>query len=169
MIEIELNNEQTTHKIDKKRLIKAAQAILKGEGVTSASISLAVVDDPTIHDLNRRFLQHDYPTDVLSFVLDRTDDHLEGEVIVSADTAAELSAEYDWSPTDELLLYVIHGMLHLVGFDDKSPTKRRAMRAKEREYLAHFDLEPHYPDEPDSTPKKKATEKKTTAKKKKAR
>ena len=49
---------------------------------------MAVVDDPTIHDLNRRFLDHDEPTDVLSFMLDDEGGRLEGDVIVSADTAA---------------------------------------------------------------------------------
>ncbi|MCA9206082.1 MAG: rRNA maturation RNase YbeY, partial [Planctomycetales bacterium] len=65
-------------------------------------------------------------------------DHLDGEVIVSADTAESTAADYDWPPAAELLLYVIHGTLHLVGFDDKSPEKRVVMRAKEAEYLDLF-------------------------------
>lgn len=147
MIEIEINNEQTNHRIDKKQLVKAARLVLKEEGVENATISLAVVDDPTIHDLNRRYLQHDYATDVLSFVLDDSDGHLDGEVIVSADTAATNAAEYGWSPADELLLYVIHGMLHLVGYDDKSPVKRKTMREKERQYLAFFEIAHRYVNE----------------------
>jgi probable rRNA maturation factor len=110
--------------------------------VRSARLSLAVVDDGTIHELNRRFLKHDYPTDVLSFLLERDGDRLEGEVIVSADTAKRVSAEYDWPAADELLLYVIHGTLHLVGHNDTSPSDRAAMRGEERRYLVQFGLDP---------------------------
>ena len=93
------------------------------------------VDDPTIHALNVQYLQHDYPTDVLSFVLEQTDNRVEGELIVSADTASREAAEAGWSPHDELLLYVIHGTLHLVGYDDHQPTDQAEMVAAEARYL----------------------------------
>ncbi len=109
-----------------------------------ADVSLAIVDDPTIHRINREFLQHDYPTDVLSFLLERSADRLEGEVIASADTAIGSAARYGWAPADELLLYVIHGTLHLVGYDDLAPEPQVTMRERERDYLKHFGLEPRY-------------------------
>ena len=71
-------------------------------------------------------LNHDWPTDVLSFVLEDDDGHLEGEVIISADTAAAAAAELGWPPAAEQLLYVIHGMLHLVGYRDKTPDEAAA-------------------------------------------
>ena len=58
---------------------------------------------------------HDYPTDVISFVLEREDEHLEGEIIVGVDTAMELAKDSQWNWEFEFLLYVIHGCLHLVG------------------------------------------------------
>ena len=118
--------------------------VLAEEGIQRATISLAVVDDPTIHDLNRRFLQHDYPTDVLSFVLDSGPGYVDGEVIVSADTATAAAARYGWTRDDELLLYVIHGALHLVGYDDQTPAAQQAMRDRERLLLRHFGLVPRY-------------------------
>ena len=97
----------------------------------SARLSLAVVDDPTIHELNRRHLNHDWPTDVLSFVLEERDGHLEGEVILSADTAAAAATEVGWPAAAEQLLYVIHGMLHLVGYRDKTdPRHSKCVRPK---------------------------------------
>ena len=78
------------------------------------------MDDETIHELNRRLLDHDWPTDVLSFVLEDDGDHLEGEVILSADTAGDGRRRTRQLAAEEQLLYVIHGMLHLVGYDDKS-------------------------------------------------
>src|SRR4051812_47696364 len=109
MFDIQLNNEQLSHPIDEQRLIAGCRAVLAGEGLKDAQISLAVVDDPAIRELNRKFLQHDYATDVISFVLEDHGDALEGEVIVSADTAAAMAAPFGWTTDDELLLYVIHG------------------------------------------------------------
>src|SRR3954471_17469195 len=75
--EISLTNEQSRHAVDEQRLIEAARAVLQDSEFSSAAISLAVVDDETIHELNRRHLNHDYATDVLSFVLEDDGQHLE--------------------------------------------------------------------------------------------
>jgi probable rRNA maturation factor len=145
MLSVEVSNLQSRVDFDVERMQEVAGAILRDAGVRQARLSLAVVDDPTIHALNRRFLKHDYPTDVLSFLLEREGDRLEGEVIVSADTALRASAEYAWPAADELLLYVIHGTLHLVGHNDTSPSDRAVMRGEERRYLVQFGLRPPEP------------------------
>ena len=121
MLTIECNNRQTTHLVEESRLIQAAKRILADAQITTGEISLAIVDDPRMHELNRQYLQHDYPTDVLSFILEEDEGFLDGEVIVSADYAAREAAQFGWSTDDELLLYVIHGLLHLVGYDDLAP------------------------------------------------
>ncbi len=139
--QIALVNEQSGHPVNDAQLTKAAAAILEDSPFSSAVISLAVVDDETIHELNRRHLEHDYPTDVLSFVLEDDGDHLEGEVILSADTAATIAAELGHPAADEQLLYVIHGMLHLVGYDDKSSADAEEMRAAEARFLHKFGVE----------------------------
>ena len=135
MIEIEIADEQSLMQVDEGRLKRIVRAIIADHGVRNSRISIAIVDDPTIHRLNRQYLQHDYPTDVLSFVLDDQDDFLEGEVIVSTETAASEAADFDWPAEDELLLYVVHGILHLIGFDDKTDAERTRMRGAERSYL----------------------------------
>lgn len=138
LIEVSLANEQSKHAINERQLIDAACAVVRDSRYTSANISIAVVDDPTIHELNRRHLEHDYPTDVLSFTLEDDGEHLEGEVIISSDTAAAAAAEYGWPAAAEQLLYVIHGTLHLVGYRDKSPADMAEMRAAEQKYLSRF-------------------------------
>jgi probable rRNA maturation factor len=139
-----LANQQCEHAVDERQLIEAVHLVLRDSAFTSATISLAVVDDPTIHDLNRRYLNHDFPTDVLSFGLDERAGHLEGEVILSADTATAEAAEIGWPPAAEQLLYVIHGTLHLVGYRDKTPDEAQAMRAAEAKYLRRFGIDiPH--------------------------
>jgi len=94
-----------------------------------------VVDDPTIAKLHQQFLDDPEPTDVLSFVLERSEQSLEGEVVASADTARTCAPRYRSTPEEELLLYVIHGTLHLVGYDDTTPRQRAVIRKKEMEYL----------------------------------
>lgn len=149
-LEVEVANEQNRLPIDEVRLTATTRQVLSGEGISSGTISIAIVDDLAMHALNRRFLDHDYPTDVLSFVLERKVSsadgpggpsyELQGEVIVSADTALATAARYEWSPTDELLLYVIHGCLHLAGYDDQTEEARAAMRQRERFYLAELGI-----------------------------
>lgn len=142
--DILLSNQQSRHEVDEPQLIDAARAVLLDSAFSSAMISLAVVDDAAIHELNRQYLDHDWPTDVLSFVLDDNGSHLEGEVILSADTAAAVAQELGCSAAAEQLLYVIHGMLHLVGLCDKSAAEAQAMRAAEAKFLRQFGFEPSF-------------------------
>jgi probable rRNA maturation factor len=141
MIQIEILSE--TDATADPRLRQAVEAIFRESLIERATLSIAIVDDPTIHRLNRQYLDHDYPTDVLSFLLERDERGLEGEVIVSVDTAARRAVEFGWSTADELLLYVIHGTLHLVGYDDQTESTRAEMRAAERRMLTIFEIEPH--------------------------
>lgn len=147
MIQIDLANRQSGVAVGEARLSSAVEMVLVGESFAEAVISLAIVTDPTIRDLNRRFLAHDEPTDVLSFVFQRRPGYLEGEIIASGETAAANAARFGWSVEDELLLYVIHGTLHLAGYDDASPEALAEMRARERTYLSRLGLEPRYDDE----------------------
>jgi probable rRNA maturation factor len=139
---IEIAEEHVAQAFDHSRLKKGVREILAEAGVRSGEISVAIVDDRRMQELNRQYLDHDYPTDVLSFVLehDPTAGSLEGEIVVSAEYAAREAERYGWTAGDELLLYVIHGCLHLVGHDDQTPQGRTAMRAAETKHLASFGL-----------------------------
>jgi probable rRNA maturation factor len=144
MIRVEIANEQDVLPVDEALLREAIVRVLTEAQIQDAVISLAIVDDAAIRPLNAQFLGHDYVTDVLSFVLEQSAGRLEGEVIVSAETAQASAARFAWRPHDELLLYVIHGALHLVGQDDLEPDLQAEMRHQERRHLAHFGLSPHY-------------------------
>lgn len=137
MYTIDIADEQTIVNVGHPQVTQIARAILAGEGISRATISIAIVDDPTIHELNRRHLDHDYATDVLSFVFDEADG-LDGEVIVSAETAARSAADYDTTAERELLYYIIHGMLHLTGYTDKEESCTSQMRAREQFYLGQL-------------------------------
>lgn len=147
---IEISNRQSLLELDLQRLRAAVAAVLEEEGFETAAVNIAIVDDATIHDLNRRFLNHDEPTDVLSFPMGDAE-ALEGDVIVSAETAIRSAARYDWPAADELLLYVIHGTLHLADYDDIDADARAKMRNRERHYLAALGLQPKYDQPIDAT------------------
>jgi probable rRNA maturation factor len=131
---ISFTNETETP-VDAEQIELAIRWALADSPYDEATVSIAVVDDETIHELNRQFLAHDYPTDVLSFTLEDDPPQLEGEIVVSVDTARQNAAEAGWSADDELLLYVIHGTLHLAGYLDKDPEDFAEMRAAEATVL----------------------------------
>ena len=132
---------QTRHKVDAKLLKAAARLVTTSAGITRGEISLAVVDHATMHDLNRKYLAHDYPTDVQSFVLEQGDGELDGEIVVSADYAIREAPKYGWTLREELVLYVIHGALHLVGYDDSTPEAKAQMQERETHFLRELGIE----------------------------
>ena len=121
-------------------LVRAVEAALRSRGVEEATVELAVVGDAAMHGFNNRWLGHDYPTDVLSFVLE--EDPLEGQLFVNPDYAAREAAAHNWPDHElpaaarELMLYAAHGALHLCGLDDATEQQRRAMRRAEAAALA---------------------------------
>jgi probable rRNA maturation factor len=115
--------------------------VLEGERIGDAEVSLAFVDNQTIQPLNKRYLQHDEATDVLSFPLSEPNARrLAGELVISAEIAKLQAEEHGHPVQAELALYVIHGLLHLCGYDDKTPAGAAAMRERERYYLEHLGL-----------------------------
>ncbi len=138
VLRVLIANQQSTLAINEARLQAAVRAIFRDSPYHSGTISIAVVDDLTIHEINLQYLQHDYPTDVLSFVLEDQAPNFEGELVVSTETAVRNATEYNWRAESELLLYVIHGALHLVGYRDKRPTEIAEMHAAEAKCLSEL-------------------------------
>lgn len=163
MYQIEIANEQDSLDVELDYIEEVVNYVLSVEKVTSAEISVALISDSHIHELNRTYLNHDYETDVLSFLLeesggDAIDDtsaesltadkrrgegkRIVGEVIVSTETAIRSAESYNWRSIDELTLYLVHGVLHLLGYDDLSENELEIMRFRENELLLHWQLTP---------------------------
>jgi probable rRNA maturation factor len=136
MGKIAIASPQEIVPIDRGRMRQVVRTVLDGEGVGDAEISLAFVDNPTIHRLNKRYLDHDEPTDVLSFPLSEPGSRkLAGELVIGVEVAQAQAAERGHDVQAELVLYVIHGLLHLCGYDDKTDSAAREMHERERHYL----------------------------------
>jgi probable rRNA maturation factor len=136
-IEVEVSDTQGHVRVDRATLIELVRAVLSAEKRENASISIALVDNTTIHTVNRTHLNHDWPTDVISFPFsDPGDPVLAGELVVSAEMAAASALEFGVDPRDELAWYVVHGLLHLCGYDDHGEADMSRMRLREHELLA---------------------------------
>lgn len=135
MIRVEVSDRVKAPRADAPALVRLARRVLAAEGVREGWISLALLDDREMHRVNLAHLRHDYPTDVLSFRLSEGAAPLEGEVLVGVERAIENAAAYGRTVDEEIRLYVVHGLLHLVGYDDKRPADARRMSRRQEELL----------------------------------
>ena len=141
MIRVSVASPQEIVPLDYQGLKAAARTVLEGEGVAEAKVTLAFVDNPHIHRLNKQFLNHDEPTDVLTFPYSPPGAaKLEGEVVIGVEVATEYAADRGHEVGLELVLYVVHGCLHLCGYSDTDDASSAEMRVKEREYLTKLGL-----------------------------
>jgi rRNA maturation RNase YbeY len=114
---------------------RAGMLTVKGErGKGKGKLLVALTDDITIRAINKQFLKKDRATDVLSFIYG--DEDVYGETIISLDRAKAQAEEYGVTFREELGRLVIHGILHLLGYRDESPSERECMRQKEDLYLS---------------------------------
>lgn len=146
-ISIALTVECDAVPLDEARLRAAVNRVFADASIPIGQVGVAVLTDAAIRQLNKQYLDHDYATDAISFLLERGTDYVEGEIAVSAETAQREAAHYGWPATDELLLYVVHGALHLVGGNDTTPGGAAEMRRREREVLATLGLTPPWEDD----------------------
>ena len=119
--------------IETARLVRN---VLSGERRSHLAVSVVFVSSRFIRSLNKKFLRHDSVTDVISFPLRGRDKGFDGEVYVNLDRAKTQAKDYGVNVRDEVRRLVIHGALHLVGYEDKTAKGRAAMRLKEERYLS---------------------------------
>ena len=134
---VAVSNRQRRVRVSTPRLRALAEAVLRALGRADLHVDVTVVDDPAIRRLNARYLRKRTTTDVLAFDLEAPGpSRLMGEVIVCADTAKRQARRVGVSVALELDLLVVHGLLHLAGWDDHEPREARLMHEREREILA---------------------------------
>ena len=131
-------DRQTIVDIDLTRAKHSLGTILKALGKEDREVSLTFVDDEGITDINRQYLDRNYPTNVIAFAMNEGEfgninPAVLGDIVISTETALRDAQAGDLSPEDEIDYLMIHGVLHLLGHDHESPGEAEKMRRKERE------------------------------------
>lgn len=122
---------------DQERLIKWLELIAERENFSVESISYIFCSDTYLLDINKQYLDHDYFTDIITF--DYTEEtFLSGDMFISIDRVIENANTYNVSFLNELYRVIVHGLLHLCGYKDKSDSDAILMRSKEDEALLLF-------------------------------
>lgn len=135
---------------DVRRLQRLARWVLAQEGAQPCEVGIVLTDDAHIQALNRRYLEHDYATDVLAFgtqggtgaqadftVLEKGRPYI-GDVAVSLERAQEQAANFGHTYLQEVDLLLVHGLLHLLGYEDQSEEPKRRMQARQEQLLEAF-------------------------------
>lgn len=135
---ITIKNLQSKLAIRPIRIKKLINHILKGEGVKeSGCINVCFVNNSLIKKFNTKFLKTRSSTDVLAFNLShkKMSKILLADIMISTDTAISNARKFKTASDYELMLYVAHGILHILGYDDHTKTQMKRMRKKEAEYV----------------------------------
>ncbi len=146
---IQIENRQKRVKIDKRRLRTMTTKLLKTLDCKDKEISITFVDDAQIQVINRDYLGKDRPTNVISFSLQEGDfggvnPAVLGDIIISAETALADAEKGRLTLDEELAFLIIHGLLHLLGYNHEGTTPQEAakMRKKEKELFNFLALSP---------------------------
>lgn len=137
MIHVRVFNAHPRYRLARKPVEQYVRSVMKSERRTKADVSVVFIDSRHCRNLNRQYLHHDYSTDVISFPLPDVS-RLEGEVYVNLDRARQQARSYRVSFSNEVARLVIHGALHLAGYEDEGRAARRKMRHRENRYLKHW-------------------------------
>lgn len=119
-------------------VLKVIKRIILDANRVSGDVKIIITDDPTLKAMNKQFLKHNYFTDVITFNYNM-EKIINGEVYLSIDTVKRNAINYKVSLTEEVRRVIIHGILHLVGYDDKEPKDKMLMRRKENFWLELFE------------------------------
>lgn len=131
-MQIEIFDEQSSFQIQPEIYKKQIRALLKYLSIKTKEIFIYFVDKKRISQLHEQFFQDPTPTDCISLPMDK---ETLGEIFICTDIALEYAQEHHLLPQEEICLYVIHGILHLIGFDDISKEDQKKMKHKESECM----------------------------------
>jgi probable rRNA maturation factor len=135
-LKIDLFNNQKDLPIDKSRLRLLVREVLSFLEISPKELAIYFVEEKKISELHEQFFQDPTVTDCITFPID---EEFLGEIFVCPKVALTYAKKRGLDPQKEVLLYVIHGILHLIGYDDLDPKERRSMRKMEKSCMRHLE------------------------------
>lgn len=112
--------------------------VLNSEGEKAGTIQFIILNDDDLLELNRTYLKHDTLTDIITFNYNTDLGRISGDIFISYDRVLENSEKFNVSTVNELLRVMVHGILHLLGYDDHDEASRELMRSRENYYLSLY-------------------------------
>lgn len=137
MITVSVINAHPFRRAPVRRIARIVRGTLRGDRIGGAMVTVVMVDSRRIRRINRRYLAHDFVTDVISFPLESRP-RLEGEMYVNLDRARSQAKEFGVTVWNETVRLVVHGALHLAGYDDRSRRTARRMRERQELLVARY-------------------------------
>jgi len=135
-MKITIKNLQNKLPVRQTKIKNLVLKVIKKEGAGRTGwINLCFVDNRRIKKFNAKFLKNNSATDVLAFNLGKGKSIILADIMISTDIAITHAAKFKTTPDYELSLYVVHGILHILGFDDKTSAGAKLMRKKENQYV----------------------------------
>lgn len=124
--------------IEKKKLHQYVKFISQNFNLSIKSLEINFVNSEAIKEINKKFLSHDYSTDIITFNYSHSQNIIDGEIFISVDDAKENAKKFKVKFNEEIGRLVAHGILHLIGFDDTTPDKRKKMKNQENQLLKKY-------------------------------
>ena len=128
-------------KVDKRLVHSLVAKLSKELDFALDSLSINFVDADYLLKINKEYLNHNYHTDIITFNYSGSNKNLEGEIFISINEAIVNSLKFDVTLGSEIVRLVVHGVLHLVGFDDKAPKEKRKMKKEENRLTEIFETD----------------------------
>lgn len=135
LLNIHIDNHQRALPIRKRAVSKIVKETLLFLNIRCEEVSIYFTTEESISNIHEQFFQDPTPTDCISFPID--DQHL-GEIFVCPSVAIAYAKKHNLDPFHETVLYIVHGILHLIGYDDLDPKSKKKMRSMEKKCMEHL-------------------------------
>ncbi len=123
---------------NKKKLRELIEIVCKKEGKMIVCLNLILCDDDYLKEINKKHLKKTYYTDVISFDFKDKENNVEGDIYVSVDRTKENAEKFKTKHQIEILRVITHGVLHLIGYNDKTKKEKEIMTQKENKYISLY-------------------------------
>lgn len=134
MVEVVVSHSRRERRVSKKAIQQIVSFVLKSEKVSAGKISIVFVDDSAIKKINTKYLGHHYSTDVITFPVE-AQPFLEAEIYINVKQARRQARQYRVTILNELTRLIVHGVLHVVGYDDSRTNQREKMFERQEKYV----------------------------------